>query len=93
MTTHPVHLHARRRAVTSESRQNVLDAVHVLTTMRRRAPSLREVALMVGLSKSTTAYHVNALQSDGLLASEFYRVGTLRLTDAGRAACREVVYL
>lgn len=77
----------------SDSRQNVLDAVGILTQHLGYPPSVEEIARFCRTDKRTAHFHLTNLRAKGLVDNEDGKARTIHLTEAGRAQTRKVVVL
>lgn len=76
-----------------EERQNVLDAVGILTQHLGHPPSINEIAKFTGLARMTAYHHLRELRRARLIDNETGKNRTLHLTEAGRARLSKVVVL
>lgn len=76
-----------------EVRQNVLDAVGILTQYLGHPPSISEVARFCGLPRMTAYHHLRELRRARLIDNEEGKIRTIHLTEAGRARLSKVVAL
>lgn len=74
-----------------EKRQNVLDAIAILTAQKGFPPTHGEIANFTGMSRMNAYHHFRELRRARLLTNEEGVTRTILLTDAGRARLSKVV--
>jgi predicted transcriptional regulator len=74
--------HAARRHAGAVARTAIVAELRRRELAREPAPSLRELAAVVGLAERTVRYHLAILSAAGTVTGEAGRARTLRLVDA-----------
>lgn len=72
-----------QRQAGRSARQEILRAALAIEANGRR-PTVREIALLVGISRGSVGRHVRVLTTAGLMTVTRGRNGGIALTDAGR---------